>query len=126
MCCLFFTSLFAIHTSLSLLLSSPKSVLTLRVCADLSVREECDEDPNQSDEAEAEMSPPKSPSTPKNVKAKNSGTVRHSVSPARGQNIRRHWTPCQNPQRFGGALPTPTSTHLMTAPFSCSLYLRAA
>ncbi|XP_040896884.1 ras-specific guanine nucleotide-releasing factor 1-like isoform X2 [Toxotes jaculatrix] len=41
---------------------------------DLSVREECDEDPSQSDEAEAEMSPPKSPSTPKNVKSKNSGT----------------------------------------------------
>ncbi|KAM7423823.1 hypothetical protein PAMA_000267 [Pampus argenteus] len=39
---------------------------------DLSVREECDEDPSQSDEAEAEMSPPKSPSTPKNVKSKNS------------------------------------------------------
>lgn len=49
--------------------------VTLRVCADLSVREERDEDPDQSDEAEAEMSPPKSPSTPKNVKAKNSGTV---------------------------------------------------
>lgn len=57
----------------------PKASLTLRVCADLSVREECDEDPNQSDEAEAEMSPPKSPSTPKNVKAKNSGTVHPSV-----------------------------------------------
>lgn len=42
---------------------------------DLSVREECDEDPSQSDETEAEMSPPKSPSTPKNVKSKNSGTV---------------------------------------------------
>lgn len=54
--------------------------LTLRVCADLSVREECDEDPNHSDEAEAEMSPPKSPSTPKNVKSKNSGTVHCSVS----------------------------------------------
>lgn len=45
-------------------------------CVDLSVREECDEDPSQSDETEAEMSPPKSPSTPKNVKSKNSGTVR--------------------------------------------------
>ena len=44
-------------------------------CPDLSVREECDEDPSQSDEAEAEMSPPKSPSTPKNVKSKNSGTT---------------------------------------------------
>ncbi|CAG02359.1 unnamed protein product, partial [Tetraodon nigroviridis] len=39
---------------------------------DLSVREECDKDPSQSDETEAEMSPPKSPSTPKNVKSKNS------------------------------------------------------
>lgn len=43
------------------------------------MREECDEDPNQSDEAEAEMSPPKSPSTPKNVKSKNSGTVKLCV-----------------------------------------------
>lgn len=42
---------------------------------DLSVREEGDEDPSQSDETEAEMSPPKSPSTPKNVKSKNSGIV---------------------------------------------------
>lgn len=39
------------------------------------MREECDEDPSQSDETEAEMSPPKSPSTPKNVKSKNSGTA---------------------------------------------------
>nr|XP_043886517.1 ras-specific guanine nucleotide-releasing factor 1-like isoform X2 [Solea senegalensis] len=39
---------------------------------DLSVREECDEDPGHTDETEAEMSPPKSPSTPKNVKSKNS------------------------------------------------------
>uniref|UniRef100_A0A3Q2CCL9 Ras protein specific guanine nucleotide releasing factor 1 n=1 Tax=Cyprinodon variegatus TaxID=28743 RepID=A0A3Q2CCL9_CYPVA len=39
---------------------------------DLSVREECNEEPSQSDEAESEMSPPKSPSTPKNVKSKNS------------------------------------------------------
>uniref|UniRef100_A0A8C5CET1 Ras-specific guanine nucleotide-releasing factor 1-like n=1 Tax=Gadus morhua TaxID=8049 RepID=A0A8C5CET1_GADMO len=35
--------------------------------------EVCDEEPPPSDEVEAEMSPPKSPSTPKNVKAKNSG-----------------------------------------------------
>ncbi|XP_024911336.1 ras-specific guanine nucleotide-releasing factor 1-like [Cynoglossus semilaevis] len=39
---------------------------------DMSVREECNEDPGQSDETEAETSPPKSPSTPKNVKSKNS------------------------------------------------------
>lgn len=42
---------------------------------ELSVREECDKDPSQSDETEADMSPPKSPSTPKNVKSKNSGRV---------------------------------------------------
>uniref|UniRef100_A0A8C5CUJ7 Ras-specific guanine nucleotide-releasing factor 1-like n=1 Tax=Gadus morhua TaxID=8049 RepID=A0A8C5CUJ7_GADMO len=36
------------------------------------VMEVCDEEPPPSDEVEAEMSPPKSPSTPKNVKAKNS------------------------------------------------------
>ncbi|CAL8350290.1 unnamed protein product [Merluccius merluccius] len=40
---------------------------------DMAVREVCDEEPPPSDEAEAEMSPPKSPSTPKNVqKSKNS------------------------------------------------------
>uniref|UniRef100_A0A8C5BB40 Ras-specific guanine nucleotide-releasing factor 1-like n=1 Tax=Gadus morhua TaxID=8049 RepID=A0A8C5BB40_GADMO len=39
---------------------------------DMAVREVCDEEPPPSDEVEAEMSPPKSPSTPKNVKAKNS------------------------------------------------------
>ena len=43
------------------------------ICADMAVREVCDEEPPPSDEVEAEMSPPKSPSTPKNVKAKNSG-----------------------------------------------------
>lgn len=50
-------------------------MVSYSLCSDLSVREECDEDPSQSDDAEAEMSPPKSPSTPKNVKAKNSGRV---------------------------------------------------
>ncbi|KFU93525.1 Ras-specific guanine nucleotide-releasing factor 1, partial [Chaetura pelagica] len=38
----------------------------------VSVREESDTDPNQSDEAEAEASPTKSPTTPKTVKCKNS------------------------------------------------------
>lgn len=52
---------------------------------DLSVREECDKDPSQSDETEAEMSPPKSPSTPKNVKSKNSGIVSVFLS------LRRSW-----------------------------------
>ncbi|TKS73425.1 Ras-specific guanine nucleotide-releasing factor 1 [Collichthys lucidus] len=39
---------------------------------DLSVREESDNDPNQSDEGDPEASPTKSPTTPKNVKCKNS------------------------------------------------------
>uniref|UniRef100_H2MB25 Ras protein specific guanine nucleotide releasing factor 1 n=1 Tax=Oryzias latipes TaxID=8090 RepID=H2MB25_ORYLA len=68
----------------------------------LSVREECDEDPSQSDEAEAEMSSPKSPSTPKNVKSKNSGfptdqrngdkefVIRRAAT-NRVLNVLRHW-----------------------------------
>uniref|UniRef100_A0A8B9T9A7 Ras protein specific guanine nucleotide releasing factor 1 n=1 Tax=Anas platyrhynchos TaxID=8839 RepID=A0A8B9T9A7_ANAPL len=36
--------------------------------SDVSVREESDTDPNQSDEAEAETSPTKSPTTPKSIK----------------------------------------------------------
>lgn len=42
------------------------------VDADLSVREESDNDPNQSDDGDAEASPTKSPTTPKNLKCKNS------------------------------------------------------
>uniref|UniRef100_A0A8D3EEA1 Ras-specific guanine nucleotide-releasing factor 1 n=1 Tax=Scophthalmus maximus TaxID=52904 RepID=A0A8D3EEA1_SCOMX len=45
---------------------SPFSKATLDINK-LYVSKECDEDPGQSDETEAEMSPPKSPSTPKNV-----------------------------------------------------------
>ncbi|NXA18587.1 RGRF1 factor, partial [Ibidorhyncha struthersii] len=40
--------------------------------SEVSVREESDTDPNQSDEAEAETSPTKSPTTPKSIKCKNS------------------------------------------------------
>lgn len=40
--------------------------------SDVSVREESDTDPNQSDEAEAETSPTKSPTTPMSIKCKNS------------------------------------------------------
>ncbi|XP_066052298.1 ras-specific guanine nucleotide-releasing factor 1 isoform X2 [Chamaea fasciata] len=40
--------------------------------SEVSVREESDTDPNHSDEAEAEASPTKSPTTPKSVKCKNS------------------------------------------------------
>ncbi|XP_045681068.1 ras-specific guanine nucleotide-releasing factor 1 isoform X1 [Phyllostomus hastatus] len=40
--------------------------------SDVSVREESDTDPNQSDDADAETSPSKSPTTPKSVKSKNS------------------------------------------------------
>uniref|UniRef100_A0A8C5C6B2 Ras-specific guanine nucleotide-releasing factor 1-like n=1 Tax=Gadus morhua TaxID=8049 RepID=A0A8C5C6B2_GADMO len=66
------------------------------------VREVCDEEPPPSDEVEAEMSPPKSPSTPKNVKAKNSGfptdqrngdkefVIRRAAT-NRVLNVLRHW-----------------------------------
>ncbi|NWI82589.1 RGRF1 factor, partial [Dryoscopus gambensis] len=40
--------------------------------SEVSVREESDTDPNHSDEAEAENSPTKSPTTPKSIKCKNS------------------------------------------------------
>ncbi|KAJ7416775.1 Ras-specific guanine nucleotide-releasing factor 1 [Willisornis vidua] len=40
--------------------------------SEVSVREESDTDPNHSDEAEAEPSPTKSPTTPKSIKCKNS------------------------------------------------------
>ncbi|NWR42707.1 RGRF1 factor, partial [Regulus satrapa] len=40
--------------------------------SEVSVREESDMDPNHSDEAEAEASPTKSPTTPKSIKCKNS------------------------------------------------------
>ncbi|NXH00908.1 RGRF1 factor, partial [Loxia leucoptera] len=40
--------------------------------SEVSVREELDTDPNHSDEAEAEASPTKSPTTPKSIKCKNS------------------------------------------------------
>ncbi|NXU14813.1 RGRF1 factor, partial [Pardalotus punctatus] len=40
--------------------------------SEVSVREESDMDPNHSDEAEAENSPTKSPTTPKSIKCKNS------------------------------------------------------
>lgn len=52
--------------------------MSLMICTfllwdtDLSVREESDNDPNQSDDGDPEASPTKSPTTPKNVKCKNS------------------------------------------------------
>ncbi|NWX91428.1 RGRF1 factor, partial [Nothoprocta pentlandii] len=50
----------------------PEEALGSKTGSDVSVREESDTDPNQSDEAEAESSPTKSPTTPKSVKCKNS------------------------------------------------------
>nr|XP_009684672.1 PREDICTED: ras-specific guanine nucleotide-releasing factor 1-like [Struthio camelus australis] len=50
----------------------PEESLLNKQSSDVSVREESDTDPNQSDEAEAETSPTKSPTTPKSVKCKNS------------------------------------------------------
>lgn len=112
--CLFFLFFFFHFTSQFFFVASfiPQAFLTPRVCADLSVREECKEDPHQSDEAEAEMSPPKSPSTPKNVKSKNSGTVHHSVSPsppwepACGKTKPNATNAVSEPGAFRGALPT--------------------
>ncbi|NXD16903.1 RGRF1 factor, partial [Nothocercus nigrocapillus] len=50
----------------------PEEALGSKPGSDVSVREESDTDANQSDEAEAETSPTKSPTTPKSVKCKNS------------------------------------------------------
>uniref|UniRef100_A0A8C2EGA2 Ras-specific guanine nucleotide-releasing factor 1 n=1 Tax=Cyprinus carpio TaxID=7962 RepID=A0A8C2EGA2_CYPCA len=70
---------------------------------DISVREESDNDQIQSDEAEAEVSPTKSPTTPKNVKCKNSSgfptdqrngdkefVIRRAAT-NRVLNVLRHW-----------------------------------
>ncbi|XP_048338062.1 ras-specific guanine nucleotide-releasing factor 1 [Sphaerodactylus townsendi] len=50
----------------------PEDSFQNKTGAEASVREESDTDQNQSDEAEAEMSPIKSPTTPKLVRGKNS------------------------------------------------------
>uniref|UniRef100_A0A8C9EV56 Ras protein specific guanine nucleotide releasing factor 1 n=1 Tax=Pavo cristatus TaxID=9049 RepID=A0A8C9EV56_PAVCR len=49
-----------------------EEMLPSKQSSDVSVREESDTDPNQSDEAEAETSPTKSPTTPMSIKCKNS------------------------------------------------------
>ncbi|POI24389.1 hypothetical protein CIB84_011861, partial [Bambusicola thoracicus] len=49
-----------------------EEMLSSKQSSDVSVREESDTDPNQSDEAEAETSPTKSPTTPMSIKCKNS------------------------------------------------------
>ena len=47
--------------------------------SEVSVREESDNDEDQSEDGDTEASPTKSPTTPKSVKSKNpSGTVEHS------------------------------------------------
>uniref|UniRef100_A0A8C6J6J7 Uncharacterized protein n=1 Tax=Melopsittacus undulatus TaxID=13146 RepID=A0A8C6J6J7_MELUD len=71
--------------------------------SEVSVREESDTDPNHSDEAEAETSPTKSPTTPKSVKCKNSSgfptdqrngdkefVIRRAAT-NRVLNVLRHW-----------------------------------
>ncbi|NXT64126.1 RGRF1 factor, partial [Chaetops frenatus] len=50
----------------------PEESLPAKQSSEVSVREESDTDPNHSDEAEAEASPTKSPTTPKSIKCKNS------------------------------------------------------
>uniref|UniRef100_H2LVV0 Ras protein specific guanine nucleotide releasing factor 1 n=1 Tax=Oryzias latipes TaxID=8090 RepID=H2LVV0_ORYLA len=70
---------------------------------DLSVREESDNDQNQSDDGDAEASPTKSPTTPKNIKCKNSSgfptdqrngdkefVIRRAAT-NRVLNVLRHW-----------------------------------
>lgn len=59
----------------------------IHVFAEVSVREESDNDQIQSDEAEAEASPTKSPTTPKNVKCKNSSGSIHSVPDATAMSL---------------------------------------
>uniref|UniRef100_A0A8C9NIZ5 Ras protein specific guanine nucleotide releasing factor 1 n=1 Tax=Serinus canaria TaxID=9135 RepID=A0A8C9NIZ5_SERCA len=71
--------------------------------SEVSVREESDTDPNHSDEAEAEASPTKSPTTPKSIKCKNSSgfptdqrngdkefVIRRAAT-NRVLNVLRHW-----------------------------------
>ncbi|NXM27423.1 RGRF1 factor, partial [Oxyruncus cristatus] len=53
-------------------LEKQEELLPGKQSSDVSVREESDTDPNHSDEAEAETSPTKSPTTPKSIKCKNS------------------------------------------------------
>lgn len=45
--------------------------------SEVSMREESDNDQNQSDEGDTETSPTKSPTTPKSVKSKNSSGIIH-------------------------------------------------
>uniref|UniRef100_A0A674PGZ9 Ras protein specific guanine nucleotide releasing factor 1 n=1 Tax=Takifugu rubripes TaxID=31033 RepID=A0A674PGZ9_TAKRU len=76
---------------------------------DLSVREESDNDPNQSDDADPEASPTKSPTTPKNIKCKNSSgfptdqrngdkefVIRRAAT-NRVLNVLRHWVSKHSP-----------------------------
>uniref|UniRef100_A0A3Q1HN71 Uncharacterized protein n=1 Tax=Anabas testudineus TaxID=64144 RepID=A0A3Q1HN71_ANATE len=76
---------------------------------DLSVREESDNDQNQSDEGDPEASPTKSPTTPKNVKCKNSSgfptdqrngdkefVIRRAAT-NRVLNVLRHWVSKHSP-----------------------------
>uniref|UniRef100_A0A4W6CJ07 Ras protein specific guanine nucleotide releasing factor 1 n=1 Tax=Lates calcarifer TaxID=8187 RepID=A0A4W6CJ07_LATCA len=76
---------------------------------DLSVREESDNDQNQSDDGDPEASPTKSPTTPKNVKCKNSSgfptdqrngdkefVIRRAAT-NRVLNVLRHWVSKHSP-----------------------------
>uniref|UniRef100_A0A3Q3WAT2 Uncharacterized protein n=1 Tax=Mola mola TaxID=94237 RepID=A0A3Q3WAT2_MOLML len=76
---------------------------------DLSVREESDNDPNHSDDGDPEASPTKSPTTPKNIKCKNSSgfptdqrngdkefVIRRAAT-NRVLNVLRHWVSKHSP-----------------------------
>uniref|UniRef100_A0A8C3LDE7 Ras protein specific guanine nucleotide releasing factor 1 n=1 Tax=Chrysolophus pictus TaxID=9089 RepID=A0A8C3LDE7_CHRPC len=80
-----------------------EEMLPSKQSSDVSVREESDTDPNQSDEAEAETSPTKSPTTPMSIKCKNSSgfptdqrngdkefVIRRAAT-NRVLNVLRHW-----------------------------------
>uniref|UniRef100_A0A8C1E775 Ras protein specific guanine nucleotide releasing factor 1 n=1 Tax=Cyprinus carpio carpio TaxID=630221 RepID=A0A8C1E775_CYPCA len=85
----------SMYSSMSPFSKTTLDINKLYVSSPITMREESDNDQIQSDEAEAEVSPTKSPTTPKNVKCKNSSGRRHSVLdfPAmlRGINVNFDW-----------------------------------
>ncbi|KAH0620158.1 hypothetical protein JD844_014791 [Phrynosoma platyrhinos] len=62
-----------------------EDLLPSKPSTDMSVREESDGDPNQSDDADTETSPTKSPSTPKPVKGKSSSVPEDVEHPVGGR-----------------------------------------
>uniref|UniRef100_A0A672RLD8 Ras protein specific guanine nucleotide releasing factor 1 n=1 Tax=Sinocyclocheilus grahami TaxID=75366 RepID=A0A672RLD8_SINGR len=69
----------SMYSSMSPFSKTTLDISKLYVSSPITMREEGNNDQIPSDEAEAEVSPTKSPTTPKNVKCKNSSGRRHSV-----------------------------------------------